>query len=381
MGELRKLKFGAVENDITPYTAGDNTVTVNAANRTIAVNTSTIATKASVTALEDKAIPSGGSAGQVLKKKTATDYDMEWGNESGGGGGGMLVTVTRTNGISGYVYTADKTFAEIRAAILNGDNVSVVLVTQYSSSWYYTLKDCDTTEANFTHTRYGINGLIEENTISILSSNSVTYNERTYDPEKPKFAAFYLINNGSRTYSDNPTGPFNVEAYVKLSNGEPEFMGGEYPFVGTAVDLESVNCRSELVYLVFGYAIADIYGNEDQKFERYELVRSEYRFISGTSDPYYASWMADFYSDNGEYPLVAYYEFRTLSQLNNNFAIKTVKVWTFLNQFSSNEEIDPNGDSTFAYRRVTYTVSPLSENWTFTLSDNSTVNKRVVVQP
>ena len=32
-------------------------------------------------------VPSGGTAGQVLKKKSGTDYDTEWANESGGGGG------------------------------------------------------------------------------------------------------------------------------------------------------------------------------------------------------------------------------------------------------------------------------------------------------
>lgn len=31
-------------------------------------------------------LPSGGSSGQVLKKSSGTDYDVEWANESGGGG-------------------------------------------------------------------------------------------------------------------------------------------------------------------------------------------------------------------------------------------------------------------------------------------------------
>lgn len=122
-----------------------------------------------------------------------------------------------------------------------------------------------------------------------------------------------------------------------------------------------VGNQYESVYLVFGYAGTDVFElrNYPQKFERYELVRSEYRFISGTSDPYYASWMADFYYETGEYPLVAYYEFRTLSQLNNNFAIKTVKVWTFLDSQNANYEIDPDSDFTYPYRNVTYTVTNL----------------------
>lgn len=49
-------------------------------------------TKPSYTASEVGAVPtgqglpSGGSTGQVLKKASATDYDVEWANESGGGG-------------------------------------------------------------------------------------------------------------------------------------------------------------------------------------------------------------------------------------------------------------------------------------------------------
>ena len=41
-------------------------------------------------------IPEGGTAGQVLKKKTATDYDVEWSDEEGGGSGGSIV--------NGYIY-------------------------------------------------------------------------------------------------------------------------------------------------------------------------------------------------------------------------------------------------------------------------------------
>ena len=35
-----------------------------------------------------KGVPAGGTAGQVLAKKSATDYDTEWVDQTGGGGGG-----------------------------------------------------------------------------------------------------------------------------------------------------------------------------------------------------------------------------------------------------------------------------------------------------
>lgn len=40
-------------------------------------------------------VPAGGTTGQVLKKKSNTDYDTEWANEEGGGGSGSTVSVTQ----------------------------------------------------------------------------------------------------------------------------------------------------------------------------------------------------------------------------------------------------------------------------------------------
>lgn len=44
-------------------------------------------------------VPAGGTTGQVLKKKSATDYDTEWADESGGGGGGAVDSVNGKTGV------------------------------------------------------------------------------------------------------------------------------------------------------------------------------------------------------------------------------------------------------------------------------------------
>ena len=44
-----------------------------------------------------QSLPTGGTSGQVLKKKSATNYDVEWADESGGGGGGGH-TIVDTDG-------------------------------------------------------------------------------------------------------------------------------------------------------------------------------------------------------------------------------------------------------------------------------------------
>lgn len=45
-------------------------------------------------------VPTGGSTGQVLAKRSGTDYDVYWKNESGGGGGStVVITPTLSTGI------------------------------------------------------------------------------------------------------------------------------------------------------------------------------------------------------------------------------------------------------------------------------------------
>jgi len=45
-------------------------------------------------------VPTGGTTGQVLAKKSGTNYDTEWVAQSGGGGGGSVTSVTGTAPIS-----------------------------------------------------------------------------------------------------------------------------------------------------------------------------------------------------------------------------------------------------------------------------------------
>lgn len=62
-------------------------------------------------------LPSGGSAGQVLKKSSATDYSVEWGDA---GGGGTFVVNFSGQSYSGAGWTADKTLSETYAAYQSG---------------------------------------------------------------------------------------------------------------------------------------------------------------------------------------------------------------------------------------------------------------------
>ena len=49
---------------------------------------------------DGEGVPVGGTAGQVLKKVSGTDYDTEWANESGGGGGGDLLAANNLSDVA-----------------------------------------------------------------------------------------------------------------------------------------------------------------------------------------------------------------------------------------------------------------------------------------
>lgn len=82
------------------------------------------------------ALPTGGTTGQVLTKQSGTDGDASWSDVV------MEVTLTYANNR----YTADYTYAEIRAAIEAGGavrivyNTNVYLLAVVASSWLIFLK-------------------------------------------------------------------------------------------------------------------------------------------------------------------------------------------------------------------------------------------------
>lgn len=107
-----------------------------------------------------RGLPSGGSAGQVLKKSSATNYAVEWGNASGAQ---MVVTVTR----SGSTVSADKTFSEINSAYQNG---SQIIALYGSEPNIYTLNKVSSSLIEFVYADVISSG-ITQYLIRITSSN------------------------------------------------------------------------------------------------------------------------------------------------------------------------------------------------------------------
>lgn len=90
-------------------------------------------------------LPVGGATGQVLAKKSATDGDVEWVNQSGGSGAGVTVyadltaikavdTTSTTSGTLAQVVTLGQ-YEFISTSTATGDDVRVIQPTTGSGRW------------------------------------------------------------------------------------------------------------------------------------------------------------------------------------------------------------------------------------------------------
>ena len=94
-------------------------------------------------------VPTGGTAGQVLAKKSGTDYDTEWVNQSGGGTTGgkiRLVEETDPSVFPQYLfknvclaeaqYTWTQSFSEVYSTPdLNYDNIITTITSELEMTW------------------------------------------------------------------------------------------------------------------------------------------------------------------------------------------------------------------------------------------------------
>ena len=91
-------------------------------------------------------LPAGGSAGQALVKNSATNYDVKWDTIQSGGGssGDSDLFVIKVTGTSSSDFAADKTYDEMIAACRAGKAVIMVPkdMAIYSSTYYQTRLLC-----------------------------------------------------------------------------------------------------------------------------------------------------------------------------------------------------------------------------------------------
>ena len=183
-------------------------------------------------------VPSGGTTGQVLKKKTDTDYDVEWGNDNtghdvpSGGTTGQVLKKTNNNNYAvewgnesggvmwvtfttnGNTHQADKTFSEIMTAVNDG----LIVIGKNTSGSIFNLYTYTSSYAMFMYS----NDTAQYYTLSawytIQSNGTVQYNTRTGDfyPGNQDKTLYLAIDHGSSIlsyYSYNDVSDFYYDLY------------------------------------------------------------------------------------------------------------------------------------------------------------------------
>lgn len=147
-------------------------------------------------------VPSGGTTGQVLKKASATDYDTEWANESGGGAGVFLITVTNHT-------SSNKTYDEIKTAYDGGQTLVVFnsydgekeympLSRFYASRFYFESIYQKETTTNI-HAFYSHRLIIEKTSGGTTKG---TWQESVFGGiPSGGLDGYYLMKSGSTNYS------------------------------------------------------------------------------------------------------------------------------------------------------------------------------------
>lgn len=200
-----------------------------------------------------QSLPTGGTSGQVLKKKSATNYDVEWADESGGGGGGGGHTIVDTDGTSltqrnklqfkGLSVTDDSTngTTKVEGVELNADSIDDI-----ASATPMVPVIAIGEASNYSTSEKKVGKWIDGKTIY----------QRTFNIANPSNVTGYLD-----TSSANIESVITIFGMMKRNQVQWIIIGGrtEAPTsnnYGVVINYNSEN--GKIGYTVYGYAISEI---------------------------------------------------------------------------------------------------------------------------
>ena len=150
-------------------------------------------------------VPSGGSAGQVLAKKTGSDYDTEWVTPSGGGGDSSLTSAVTSNLTvgaiaSGTTLAQGTTFTDFVKKLLITEiaptltfsiskSGSVVYGSSYSETLTVNVSDMGTAKKIKSISWYKGGSLLRTDTIDSAVAGTWTYTDATAVTDSTSYSA------------------------------------------------------------------------------------------------------------------------------------------------------------------------------------------------
>lgn len=162
-------------------------------------------------------VPTGGTAGQVLAKNSATNYDTTWIDVSGGGGDSDLFVLSGVYGSGAWtfshtfreVYNATQEGKNVIGVFINGDKTNIICRLSYRSMDYLIFKPDLTIEARY---QPGYDYVLNNASYFYKSDNTLSVSSDDISiPTVPEtFFGLKLYCDGSSEYQDNPSGTFTV---------------------------------------------------------------------------------------------------------------------------------------------------------------------------
>lgn len=129
-------------------------------------------------------LPIGGSAGQVLKKASETDYDVEWGDESGGGSGDYA-DLTNKPSINGVTLSGNKTAEDLGLVEVIGVAAAFAIPAEGSS------------------VSYNLAGLTADHELSRWNFSTSAENDPPAKLMWTTYAGYFTITNNGGTTSES----------------------------------------------------------------------------------------------------------------------------------------------------------------------------------
>lgn len=129
-------------------------------------------------------LPIGGTSGQVLKKASATDYDVEWDDESGGGSGDYA-DLTNKPSINGVTLSGNKTAEDLGLVEVIGVAAAFAIPASGAS------------------VSYNLAGLTADHELSRWNFSTSAENDPPADLEWTTYAGYFTITNNGGTTSES----------------------------------------------------------------------------------------------------------------------------------------------------------------------------------
>ena len=165
-------------------------------------------------------VPTGGTTGQILVKKSNEDYDTEWQDNGGGGGGGSLTSdMTVSNPIGKWAKDE---------VIKSGTSLETIIRGMLSQTYYptFTAPSASLTYSGATLLKVGAQVTAKAATLAFNAGAIMLEGVKQNNRAGAATGYTLTLSGASTQWSDNnTTGSFSVPAFTRATKGNVTLSG------------------------------------------------------------------------------------------------------------------------------------------------------------